>query len=189
MRLFLAANFDAVLREELYAAAAALREAAPGVAWVARERLHVTLKFLGEQDASLVSRVAAALEEGISKRPAIDLLLRGYGAFPNFRRPRVVWMGGDDARPLVAIAAAIDDACAALGLARETRPFRGHVTLGRVQRPLGREEARRLEEMATTLAPQFFTWRVAAVDVMRSDLGPAGPTYTILESITLDVAT
>jgi 2'-5' RNA ligase len=189
VRLFLAANFDAVLREQLYAAAAPLREAGPTVSWVARDRLHVTLKFLGEQDASLVPRLSSALENTLAARPAFDVRLRGYGAFPNFRNPRVVWMGGEDARPLVAIAASIDDVCAAIGLARETRPFRAHVTLGRVQRPLDREAARRMEELSKELDRQCLTWRVGAVDLMHSDLRHAGPTYSILESIALGTAT
>ncbi len=189
MRLFLAANFDAALRAQLYAAAAPLREAGPTVSWVARERLHVTLKFLGEQDASLVPRLTSALEKNLVTLSACDVLMRGYGAFPNFRNPRVVWMGGEDARPLVAIAASIDDVCAAIGLARETRPFRAHITLGRVQRPLDREAARRMEELSTALDQQCLTWHVGAVDLMRSDLRHAGPTYSILESIALGTAT
>lgn len=189
MRLFLAANFDAVLRAQLYAAAAPLRDAGPTVSWVARELLHVTVKFLGKQDASLVPRLTNALQENLATRSAFDMRLRGYGAFPNFRDPRVVWMGGEDARPLVAIAASIDDVCAAIGLARETRPFRAHVTLGRVRRPLDREAAHRMEKLSTALDQQSLMWHVGAVDLMRSDLRQAGPTYSILESIALGTAT
>jgi 2'-5' RNA ligase len=189
VRLFLAANFDAVLRAQLYAAAAPLRAAGPTVSWVTQDRLHVTLKFLGEQDASLVPRLTSALESTLVTRSAFDVRLCGYGAFPNFRNPRVVWMGGEEARPLVAIAASIDDVCAAIGLARETRPFRAHVTLGRVQRPLEREAARRMEELSTALDQQCLTWHVGAVDLMCSDLRQAGPTYSILASIALGTAT
>ncbi len=187
MRLFLAANFTAALREQLYAAAAPLRDAAPTVAWVARDLLHVTLKFLGERDASLVPAVAATLRAIALTQSPFDVRLGGYGAFPNFRSPRVVWMGAEDAQPLVAIAAAIDEAYVAIGVARDARPFRAHLTLGRVKRPLDRDETRGLEQTATTLN-QPFTWRVGAVDLMRSELGRAGPTYTVLESIALVAA-
>lgn len=189
MRLFLAANFDAVLRAQLHTAAAPLREAAPKVSWVACDRLHMTLKFLGEQNASLVPRLTRALEKTLGLWSAFDVRLRGYGAFPNFRDARVVWMGEEDARPLVAIAASVDEVCAAIGLARETRPFRAHVTLGRVRRPLDRETARRLEALSKGLEQHGFTWHVGAVDLMHSDLRPSGPTYRVVESLALGPAT
>ncbi|MGH7712445.1 MAG: RNA 2',3'-cyclic phosphodiesterase [Gemmatimonadaceae bacterium] len=184
MRLFVAVNFDAVLRSRLYDAAAPLREAAPDVAWVPAERLHTTLKFLGEHDASLVPRLATALRALATVWSPCDVSLHGYGAFPNFRRPHVVWIGGDPAEPLIAYAAAIDDACAALGLARETRPFRTHVTLGRVKRPLSRRETLQLERIALA-RHEAFPWHVGSVDIMHSVTGRSGPTYTVLESIGL----
>ena len=184
MRLFLAANLDADLRTRLHDAAAVLRDAAPGVSWVPSDRLHTTLKFLGEQDASVVPRVASALATLGDTHDSCNIRLRGYGAFPNFRRPNVVWIGGEPAEPLVAIAKAIDDACTALGLPREERPFRAHVTLGRVKRPLDRREALRLETTARA-RHEAFPWHVGSVEIMLSVLGRSGPTYTVLESVPL----
>jgi len=184
VRLFLAANLDAALRTRLYDAAAVLRDAAPGVSWVAPDRLHTTLKFLGEQDASVVPNIARAVATLGDTHDACNVRLHGYGAFPNFRRPKVVWIGGEPAEPLAAIAKAIDDACTALGLPREERLFRAHVTLGRVKRPLDRREALRLESTALARHEQF-PWHVGSVEIMQSVLGRSGPTYTVLESIPL----
>lgn len=184
MRTFIAANFDAALREELHAAAAPLREAAPNVAWVAGHLLHVTLKFLGEQQPDFVARLTSSLQSFASRHAPGSVRLHGYGAFPNFRAPRVVWMGGEQPPVLANLAKAVDDACAALGIEREKRPFRAHVTLGRVKRELGREEAQRLQESAA-LRHESFSWHVRSIDIMRSDLGRAGPTYTVLHSLSL----
>ncbi|HEY7566658.1 MAG TPA: RNA 2',3'-cyclic phosphodiesterase [Gemmatimonadaceae bacterium] len=184
MRTFIAANFDAALREQLYAAAAPLRDAAPNVAWVASHLLHVTLKFLGEQQADFVARLTSPLQSLASRHAPGSVRLQGYGAFPNFRAPRVVWMGGEQPPVLASLAGAVDDACAALGIEREQRPFRAHVTLGRVKRELEREEARRLQE-AAALRHESFSWHVRSIDIMRSDLGRSGPTYTVLHSLSL----
>jgi 2'-5' RNA ligase len=146
--------------------------------------LHTTLKFLGEQDPSLVPRLAAAVSALASALKPCDVRLGGYGAFPNFRRPNVVWMGGEPAAPLIAIAKAIDDACATLGVPREERPFRAHITLGRVKRPLGRTEAVGLERIAAA-RHEAFPWHVGSVEIMQSTLGSAGPKYTVLQSIPL----
>ncbi len=184
MRTFIAANFDAALREQLYAAAAPLREAAPSVAWVASHLLHVTLKFIGEQNGELVAALTSSLESLAGERAPGNVRLQGYGAFPNFRAPRVVWMGGEQPPVLETLARDVDDTCAALGLEREKRPFRAHVTLGRVKRQLGRAEARRLEETAA-LRHEVFPWHVRSLEIMRSDLGRSGPTYAVLHSVSL----
>jgi 2'-5' RNA ligase len=191
VRTFVAANFDAALREQLFAAAAPLRDAAPSVAWVKSHLLHMTLKFLGEQSVDFVAQLTASLESLLIEHPPGSVRLQGYGAFPNFRDARVVWMGGNDSdtgnkQPLAlaGLAKAVDDACASLGIAREERPFRAHVTLGRVRKRLSRSESRRLEEIAAQ-RHEAFPWHVGSVDIMRSDLGPAGPTYTVLHSVPL----
>lgn len=183
MRTFIAANLDSTLRDDLYAAAAPLRAAAPGVAWVASQRLHLTLKFLGERSADFISALVLLLESVGGRQAPCSMRLQGYGAFPNFRDPRVVWMGGQSS-VLTNLAKAVDDACAAMGVAREERPFHAHVTLGRVKRRLGRAEARRLEEAAAQ-RHEVFPWHVRSVDIMRSDLGRTGPTYTVLHAVPL----
>ena len=188
VRTFIAANFDPALREQIHAAAAPLRDAAPNVAWVASHLLHVTLKFLGEQHADFIARLTASLQSIAGGHAAASVRLQGYGAFPNFRKPRVVWMGGEQPPVLETLARAADDACAALGIQREQRPFRAHVTLGRVRRELGRHEARRLEETAA-LRHESFSWHVRSIDIMRSELGRAGPTYTVLDSLSLAAIT
>ncbi|MEW5917781.1 MAG: RNA 2',3'-cyclic phosphodiesterase, partial [Gemmatimonadota bacterium] len=136
MRLFIAANFDAELRARLHKTASALRDAAPDVAWITAERLHLTLKFLGERDAELVPRLVAALHKLGEETHPVNVRLGSFGAFPNFRRARVVWMGIEPMDQLAALAGNVDTVCSALGIAREERPYRAHVTLGRVKRPL-----------------------------------------------------
>jgi 2'-5' RNA ligase len=186
VRTFIAANFDAALRQQLHAAAAPLRDAAPSVAWVPSHLLHVTLKFLGDQNADFVAALSLSLESLGSGQASASVRLHGYGAFPNFRAPRVVWMGAEQPPVLERLASAVDDACAALGIEREKRPFRAHVTLGRVKRELGVAEARRLQETAALRHESFF-WLVRSIDIMRSDLGRAGPAYTVLHSLSLGV--
>ncbi|MGQ0538745.1 MAG: RNA 2',3'-cyclic phosphodiesterase [Gemmatimonadaceae bacterium] len=131
MRVFVAADPGPLLQREVYDAAAPLRAAAPGVRWVAPERLHVTLKFLGEQSADAVARLRRTLAEVAALSVPADIELSGYGAFPNFRRPRVVWMGtgeregegeGEEegeAALLSELASAVAAACARLAIVAE----------------------------------------------------------------------
>jgi 2'-5' RNA ligase len=141
--------------------------------------LHVTLKFLGETPETSVDGIVRAAEAVALGVPAFAVRLRGAGAFPNFRRPRVVWIGIEPAEPLVRLATALDEACARLGFARETRGFAAHLTLGRVKRELGPGEGVALERMGGALA-LVPGGHVRSFVVMRSGLSRHGPPSSCL---------
>jgi len=92
LRLFCAVEIDETVRRRLLEFQDELRGAA-GIKWVAPENLHITIKFLGDVEASRVPRVAAALAEAASSVPPFEISIRGAGAFPGLSRPRVVWVG------------------------------------------------------------------------------------------------
>jgi RNA 2',3'-cyclic 3'-phosphodiesterase len=115
------------------------------------------------------------------------LAIRGVGAFPNFRRARVVWIGVAPDPRLEILHHDIESACVALGMEHEGRPFRPHVTLARV--PLGIDEAtlRGLYRVARTVRYSDVI-DVASVDLMSSELSPEGPRYRLLHSSPLGAA-
>jgi 2'-5' RNA ligase len=166
----------------LAAEADRLRPHAPGVAWVARDNLHVTLKFLGGVEATRLDAVTVTLASAVAGCPAFDVSLGGLGAFPSPSRPRVLWAalaeGAATARDL---AGRIDVALHALGFARETRPFSAHVTLGRVRAPGANRP------LAGALAAGTPAGRQAVhhASLMRSDLSPRGARYTELAALPL----
>ena len=132
MRLFIALNIPDDLREAIYTATAPLRAIAPGARWTGAEKLHLTMKFLGERPQELVDALVPALDALGARHRAIDLRIEGLGAFPNARRPRIVWAGIVETPALSALQGDVDDACARLGIEREDRPFHPHVTLARI---------------------------------------------------------
>lgn len=133
MRLFLALNLDPEVRHRVHAATHALRTAAPDVRWVDESKLHLTLKFLGDQPETLVAPLSAALDKAAGRSRELDLEFGTIGAFPNFRRPRVVWLGVAPDPKLELLHHDVEVACDGLGLSVDGRPFRPHVTLGRVE--------------------------------------------------------
>jgi 2'-5' RNA ligase len=173
---------DAV-RQRLASEIERLRPHATDVAWVAPANLHVTLKFLGQVDEARVPVLVDALRAAAAGHRALDVAVRGLGAFPTPSRPRVLWAGLADAAGLAPLADAVDAACGALGFPRETRPFAAHVTLGRVREP------RRQPQLAEALArdTEFGRLRVARVSLMRSELSPRGARYTELAGLSLAV--
>ena len=93
MRLFVALNFLPPVREALWAATARLRDLDLPVKWVRGEAVHLTLKFLGDVADERVPELAAALTSAAAGARPLSLALGGFGVFPDFRRPRVVWVG------------------------------------------------------------------------------------------------
>ena len=184
MRLFVAISLTPQVRDAIHADTATLRSAGPGIRWVAPDALHVTIKFLGEQDPVSLDGIRQALESAASRHAAVHAKTTRVGAFPNFRRPRVVWVGMTEERALQALARDIDGALTPLGIAGEARPFRAHITLGRVKGELGAAEATALERAAGVVhASRDFP--VRTVDLMRSELGPGGSRYTVISAVPL----
>jgi 2'-5' RNA ligase len=186
MRLFVAINLPSDTRESLYADAAHLRAATTTVRWTAAASLHVTLKFLGEQDEARVADLTRALVSVAAKHGSIEAQTTSLGAFPNFRRPRVVWVGMTGETELRALARDIDAALGPLGLAPESREFRAHLTLGRVKGEVSAAESAALSSAARQALPAREV-SVRTIDLMRSELGPGGSRYSVLAAVPLHV--
>ena len=157
----------------------------PGVRWVAAENLHLTLQFLGEVDPGRLPGVRKALDAAVIGHEAFRLGLRGAGAFPSPERPRVIWVGaGGGGAAAVSLAASVAAALASLGFTPDGRPFVPHLTVGRVgDPPRDRGPLRRLLE-----AVRDRDWGghlIPAAHLMRSELFPAGPIYSILHEARL----
>lgn len=105
--------------------------ATPVVGWTRRNHLHLTLRFLGEVDESRVAAVGDAVARWVHRLPPPRVRLVGGGAFPDARRPRVLWIGAEtELGPLVS---AMQGALGQLGFPPEARPFVPHLTVGRVR--------------------------------------------------------
>ena len=184
MRLFLAINFPAAVRREITTVTTPLRDCAPELGWTAEDRLHLTLKFLGEQAESRVGALAEALAKTAVQHREMVMTVGAIGAFPNFRRARVVWMGVSQDPRLELLHHDIEVAFDALGCELEGRPFRPHLTLARVREALPVDRMRELWRRAKRIdyTTEFI---VHSIDLMQSDLSSSGPRYTTLVSAPL----
>ncbi len=176
------------------------------VKWVEPANLHVTVKFLGNVQASALAGIAQVLAAAARESQPFGIRLEGLGTFPPRGTPRVVWVGlkgeggraavgrtaapavrpGDAPAALVSLAGAVDAGLGALGYAREDRPFAAHITLGRVRSPRGQSELKAFIEKEGALEAGA-QW-VTELALMRSDLRPAGPVYTKLAGFALGPA-
>jgi len=158
----------------------------PGlVRWVQPEGIHLTLKFLGDVEGSRLPEIEAALCSACAPHPPFTLQIGGMGCFPNPRRPRVVWVGVQDAgETLARLQQAVENAISSLGFPPDRRGFHPHLTLGRVKdaRPTAQKQAE-WEALGTyTARAQVRVGQVGvdAVHLMRSELRPSGAVYSEL---------
>jgi 2'-5' RNA ligase len=184
VRLFIAINLPDPARQALYDAALPLRRAAPSVRWVTPDTLHITLKFLGEVRDRELEPVVGALRAAAASIPVFPLELRGVGAFPNLRRPRVYWVGATGGRTLSGLQSNLETQLESLGYAREARPFHPHVTLGRAGNQPARDDFVRAERAAAEVEYEASV-AVQSVELMQSRLAPGGARYEIVERVPL----
>ena len=160
--------------------------------WTAVEKVHLTLRFLGETDQRQAAALPAALKKVAQQSSPLALSLAGLGCFPNTRQPRIIWLGMQgNLAALLALQTRIEAQAQTLGFAPETRPFSPHLTIARLQRNAPRPSLAGAGQAIQSLAAdsafadhddpfvvQSFTW-------MRSELLPQAARYTPLLQVGL----
>jgi 2'-5' RNA ligase len=180
IRSFLALDPPEEILREIGRVQERLRKLIHGdVRWVRPESIHLTLKFFGdipERDVANISAVAGKAAAGV--RP-MDLAIGGAGVFPDPHRPRIIWLGmnGDVAR-LTTFQQGMERALQEIGFPREERPFRPHLTLGRIKTPKGLIGLTGVLEKGETYTAGRFT--ASGLGLFKSDLTPRGAIYTRL---------
>ena len=179
MRLFVALELSAEVRETI---AALIRELKPldvSWKWTRAENLHVTLKFLGEIPTEQLDYTAAVLRQVPFGR-SLTLRFRSMGFFPNERRPRVLWTGIDAPPDLLVLAKNIEDALEGVGVPKDDRAFTPHLTLARNKE--GRVSQKLRDGLAKYADRDFGIVTASAFHLIRSELKSNGAEYTTLAS-------
>jgi 2'-5' RNA ligase len=182
--LFVAVAVDAALLDAAQALAGDLRLRASSLApraritWVPAERMHVTIRFIGQVDDPGVERVTAALAPAVPQSP-FEITLGGTGVFPDRGAPRVLWVGvRAGVEELRRVERTVNERLADLGIRPEDEGFSPHLTLARVRDAAGLRARTWLSSLES--AP-VGTTRVDAITLYESRLSPKGPTYVPLQ--------
>ncbi len=183
MRTFIAIELPEGIKKKIELLQAPLKKTNALVSWVKPGNIHITLKFLGEVPEEKINEVISGTEQAVRETKRFTMSLKGMGAFPDFKRPRVIWIGsGSGEKELSYLANRIEEEMERIGFPKEQRKFSAHFTIGRVKSPKNIEklmELIKLTEFQTEEIP------VNEVVVMKSQLHPAGAIYTPLKKIPL----
>jgi 2'-5' RNA ligase len=175
VRLFVAVNLPDAIRRDLFERLDPIRGVGTGVRWLEPNNFHITLKFLGSVQDTQIESIQDGLWAAAAQVPAFELTLSRFGAFPNFRRARVYWVGVEDDGWLGRLQSAVEQQIAPLGFPTEARPFHPHITVGRANQLTAAE----LGAVEASSAPFPFreTISVSSMELMESKLSPKGARY------------
>jgi RNA 2',3'-cyclic 3'-phosphodiesterase len=191
IRAFIAFDLSPEIYQRLDAVIADLKMRLPGVAvrWVPALNIHVTLKFLGDVSVANLDVLKKILRREAANHHSFEISVGELGAFPSIHRPRVIWVGVKAPPELAAIQRSIENETTSLGYSPDDRPFSPHLTIGRVARSAGPDDAHRIGEVLAASKVGFLgvTW-VQVVNLYRSDLQTGGAQYSQLSTAPLGPA-
>ncbi len=188
IRAFIAVEPPALLAAHLGRLQEKLKASGLKIGWVRPASIHLTVRFLGDIPAGQVETIRQALAEPLGQLGPVKISLKGLGTFPGGGRPRVVWAGtGEGREALGALKQLVDERLAGCGYERETRPFRAHLTLGRIR---GAVSATALAQALGAFGDfETSTETVDRVTFFKSELKPQGAVHTRLAEFRLGAGT
>ena len=188
IRTFIAVDLPLTVLDALGQISTQLQSKLPDtpVRWVNYEKMHLTLKFLGDVSAENIGMVERILKSEAAKRPVMEIGIGGIGAFPKPRHPRVIWIGVEAPSDLFDLRRGIEDGVARLGYNYDKYEFTPHLTLGRISRKASATDVRTVGNVLHDCQVGFIgVARIDAVHLYRSDLNSDGAKYTRLFSAKL----
>ncbi len=151
--------------------------------WATADRLHVTVRFIGHVDEQTADAIKDAFGPALAAE-SFDLTVAGTGAFPPKGPPRVVWAGLTEGRDrLLELEHTVSERLAQVGINKEDRPYRPHLTLARVREAAGLRTAALMDGVSQSV---LGVTPVDAITLFESRLSPQGPTYVALKRVELN---
>ncbi len=183
IRTFICFELPDKIKEKIADLQDDLKPFGDGVRWMRPDSIHLTLKFLGDVEEEQIPEITSAVQKASDAIPPLKIQVSGCGAFPNFRRPRVFWVGvKEESGKLLELGSNIEMALEEIGYPKEKRDFSPHLTFGRVKSRNG------IPEMTDFLKKHNFELKPFKADqviVMQSQLRPTGAVYTPLKEVSL----
>ncbi|HDH86801.1 MAG: RNA 2',3'-cyclic phosphodiesterase [Deltaproteobacteria bacterium] len=188
IRSFLAFELPVEIREQIRIISEELKKIALPVRWVKPNNIHLTILFLGSVDEDIIGDIEEKVNVAVRGFSAFRIRLNAVGAFPHWRRPRVIWIGlNGDIAGLSDLRNELQEELKLLGFKPEKRPFRAHLTLGRFKGPIDRDENMKwIIDRYHDITGDLF--QLNELILYKSVLRPDGPVYTKMSTWPLRAA-
>lgn len=185
IRIFFAIDLPLPIKEQIRKYIIKLKKAAKSnaIRWVKPENLHVTLQFLPEVNSDEIADLVQKVQKEIASigEKEIAIHLNDLQVFPNPFRPRVIVLNIHPEDALMTMSNKVGNGIKASDYALENRPFRAHLTLGRIKHAQNID----LNFLKEACIDQIIDIKVKEIVLFRSEPGEQGSIYTQLASIPL----
>ncbi|MBI1938787.1 MAG: RNA 2',3'-cyclic phosphodiesterase [Ignavibacteriales bacterium] len=151
------------------------------VRWEPAEKLHITLKFLGDTEEKLIEKILGKLSTAVSSYNSLMLSFNEFGIFKREGKPKIFWVGLKPDDELKTLALDIENLCLESGFQKEKREFKPHITLLRVK---GNEDFNALQNLSR-LKFEPVNFSAEKITFYKSELKKSGSVYTELKSFYL----
>lgn len=179
MRLFFAVKVPEEQRLASARLAQEIRAKTPPdlkIGWVRSEHMHLTLVFMAKTAPERLQAVREAGRIVCAKTSAIEIGLKGLGAFPSFESPQVLWIGlSKGAEALKELSRNLRTELKGADISFDEKDFLPHLTLARnkgMQRPQAKAFA-----LPEGPAQDLGSWTSSSIVLIESRLTPMGPQY------------
>lgn len=184
IRVFLAVELSSNNQENLFTLQTQLKKTLPSINWVRPESIHLTLKFLGYVDPSLVSLLLSALEPIGEKHAPFSIDVQGLGVFPQVKHPRIFWVGfTGNTQALQELVLEIEAGLEPLGFPPEEKTYHPHLTLARIKRENAKVGSALLQTGVLESDQHLGTLNIDRCTLFQSDLDSSGAKYTSLWTV------
>jgi len=184
IRCFIAIEIPRFIQDGLAHIQDTLKKQISQVSWIKSDNIHLTLKFMGEVEQNQLSVIEPAIEQVTQRYPPFALKVGGIGAFPNLKRPRVIWVGVKvGAAEVSALARAINFELNRHGYPLDEGTFNPHLTLARIKNRIDLRPFVDIFRQYNEIENASMT--VNEIALVRSQLHPKGAIYTILKAYAL----
>ena len=154
------------------------------IRWVRPENIHLTLKFLGHVQSADIENIFSAISRTVVGIASIPLQAKGLGVFPGIKRPRIIWVGlTGQLELLMRLQKTLDANLKNIGFPPEKRPFKGHLTIGRIKAKMNSKTFG--DALIAFRKFESETFIVDKIILFKSELKPKGAVYTNLVSAAL----
>lgn len=179
--MFVAINIDQEIKQhivDIQEKIKSFNDAVLKMKSVERKNLHISVKFLGDLNSIEIEKIWLALQKiSFRYQPFIIKLAKKIEVFPNFKRPRVIWVGLEEGyNQLREIHGAIEQELREEDFYQTDKKYTAHITIGRVK---FLKYPNKLAELIKKLEVEGFSQTIHSIELMESNLTPKGPIYTV----------
>jgi RNA 2',3'-cyclic 3'-phosphodiesterase len=187
MRAFIAIELPIEIKDALSKIQEKLKAPLPKVIWGKPQKLHFTLKFLGNITPEQLYTIKQITAEITKAAAGFKIKLGHLGVLPDWQAARIICIGANQPPlELKQLAEQLEIRLAESSLPLEERPFYAHITIGRIKTQLIPSDLRKsLDKVENDLSCANWEFDCREIVLFESALGPGGPTYTALEKFKL----